>query len=596
MSIDAYKIAVQISLVENVTRGLATLSRYFKAADTDAKALEARIAKIGKMAAAGGILAGAGAAGLKMFEVPLNKAMEYERFLARMRQMGLGDSQIKDAEKFVEANKIINTSVLDRMRIFSEAQGAFRQSGMSGEKALEAAKTMTPVLATYEVAMQTLSGPTHAAAEHAMRNLNKTVEMMGGLGDTKRAQEIADGIFKTVQSSGKMVDERQLKQFFAYGSSATNQQDLRTVFGGLEPIIGELGGSTTAVGLRTAYTRTNGMMALMPRRLKEEMQRLRMTDGTGERQTTDLARLQATNIIGYTEEIMRRYQAAGITSQTDRERENAIIFGTNGAKVFNKIMSQMSVLHESLEAYDKSKGASDVVNDPKNQKLMAQQNLAKKVEDFQLALARNGGLLDMATKGLTMLANGVERLTKFANDHPAITKLAVATGAALSGLMLLGGSVLLLKSALSALSLIGIPGIASAIAGAGSATLVGALGAILSPIGLVVAALATLAAAAYAFRPISQNEVDSYKTEGGVKLSADAQRRIAAGELNGSDRWDRFVRSGAGKQQTLKGDVHLDGRKVGSVLWKELGTEMGRPQTGRSTFDSLMSLPPPSLG
>lgn len=596
MSIDAYKIAVQISLVENVTRGLATLSRYFKAADTDAKALEARIAKIGKMAAAGGILAGAGAAGLKMFEVPLNKAMEYERFLARMRQMGLGDSQIKDAEKFVEANKIINTSVLDRMRIFSEAQGAFRQSGMSGEKALEAAKTMTPVLATYEVAMQTLSGPTHAAAEHAMRNLNKTVEMMGGLGDTKRAQEIADGIFKTVQSSGKMVDERQLKQFFAYGSSATNQQDLRTVFGGLEPIIGELGGSTTAVGLRTAYTRTNGMMALMPRRLKEEMQRLGMTDGTGKQQTTDLARLQATNIIGYTEEIMRRYQAAGITSQTDRERENAIIFGTNGAKVFNKIMSQMAVLHESLEAYDKSKGASDVVNDPKNQRLMAQQNLAKKVEDFQLALARNGGLLDIATKGLTMLANGVERLTKFANDHPNVTKLAVATGVALSGLMLLGGGVLLLKSALGALSLIGIPGIASAIAGAGSASLVGALGAILSPIGLVVVALGTLAAAAYAFRPISQSEVDSYKTEGGVKLTADAQRRIAAGELNGGDRWDRFVRSGAGKQQTLKGDVHLDGRKVGSVLWKELGTEMSRPQTGPGVFDPVLSLRPPSMG
>ncbi|WP_433867102.1 hypothetical protein [Ralstonia wenshanensis] len=596
MSIDAYKIAVQISLVENVTRGLATLSRYFKAADTDAKALEARIAKIGKMAAAGGILAGAGATGLKMFEVPLNKAMEYERFLARMRQMGLGDSQIKDAEKFVEANKIINTSVLDRMRIFSEAQGAFRQSGMSGEKALEAAKTMTPVLATYEVAMQTLSGPTHAAAEHAMRNLNKSVEMMGGLGDTKRAQEIADGIFKAVQSSGKMVDERQLKQFFAFGSSATNQQDLRTVFGGLEPIIGELGGSTTAVGLRTAYTRTNGMMALMPRRLKEEMQRLGMTDGTGKQQTTDLARLQATNIIGYTEEIMRRYQAAGITSQTDRERENAIIFGTNGAKVFNKIMSQMAVLHESLEAYDKSKGASDVVNDPKNQRLMAQQNLAKKVEDFQLALARNGGLLDMATKGLTMLANGVERLTKFANDHPNVTKLAVATGVALSGLMLLGGGVLLLKSALGALSLIGIPGIASAIAGAGGASLVGALGAILSPIGLVVVALGTLAAAAYAFRPISQSEVDSYKTEGGVKLTADAQRRISAGELNGGDRWDRFVRSGAGKQQTLKGDVHLDGRKVGSVLWKELGTEMSRPQTGPGVFDPVLSLRPPSMG
>jgi len=592
MSIDAYKIAVQISLVENVTRGLATLSRYFKAADTDAKALEARIAKIGKMAAAGSILAGAGAAGLKMFEAPLDKAMEYERFLARMRQMGLGDSQIKDAEKFVEATKIINTSVLDRMRIFSEAQGAFRQSGMSGDKALEAAKTMTPVLATYEVAMQTLSGPTHAAAEHAMRNLNKTVEMMGGLGDTKRAQEIADGVFKTVQSSGKMVDERQLKQFFAYGSSATNQQDLRTVFGGLEPIIGELGGSTTAVGLRTAYTRTNGMMALMPRRLKEEMQRLGMTDETGKQQTTDLARLQATNIIGYTEEIMRRYQSAGITSQTDRERENAIIFGTNGAKVFNKIMSQMAVLHESLEAYDKSKGASDVANDPANQRLMAQQNLAKKIEDFQLALARNGGLLDLATKVLTMLANGVERLTKFANDHPTITKLAVATGLALSGLMLLGGGVLLLKSALSALSLIGISGIASSIAGAGSATLVGALGALVSPIGLVVAVLGTLAAAAYAFRPISPTEIEAAKHEGGARLTPTAQSRVDAGELGAPS---QYVKPADQKPIVLKGDVNMDGRKVGTVMWNQLGTELGRPQTGPGTFDPAASLRPSAL-
>jgi len=334
------------------------------------------------------------------------------------------------------------------------------------------------------------------------------------------------------------------------------------------------------------------MMALMPRRLKEEMQRLGMTDETGKQQTTDLARLQATNIIGYTEEIMRRYQSAGITSQTDRERENAIIFGTNGAKVFNKIMSQMAVLHESLEAYDKSKGASDVANDPANQRLMAQQNLAKKIEDFQLALARNGGLLDLATKVLTMLANGVERLTKFANDHPTITKLAVATGLALSGLMLLGGGVLLLKSALSALSLIGISGIASSIAGAGSATLVGALGALVSPIGLVVAVLGTLAAAAYAFRPISPTEIEAAKHEGGARLTPTAQSRVDAGELGAPS---QYVKPADQKPIVLKGDVNMDGRKVGTVMWNQLGTELGRPQTGPGTFDPAASLRPSAL-
>ena len=215
MSIEAYKIAVKIALTENVTRGLLMMSSHFKATEGSAKALQDRIAKIGKMTMIGGGLVGAGGVGLKMLEAPLNKALEYERFIAQLRQQGLGDSQIAEARKFSDATNVINTSMLDRMRIFTEAQGAFREGGKSGSEALQAAKDMMPVLATYETAMKTLSGEKHAAAEGSMRSLNKIVEMMGGLGDTQRAKEIADGVFKAVQSSGKMVDERQLKQFFA---------------------------------------------------------------------------------------------------------------------------------------------------------------------------------------------------------------------------------------------------------------------------------------------------------------------------------------------------------------------------------------------
>lgn len=457
MSVEAYKIAVKIALTENVTRGLVMMSGHFKAANVDAKALEARLASIGKMTLLGGGLVAAGGAGLKILEAPLQKALDYEKYIAQMRQMGLGDSQIQDAKKFVEATDIINTSMLDRMRLFTEAQGAFRESGKSGSEALVAAKAMMPVLGTYEVAMSTLSGDKHSAAEQAMRNLSKTVEMMGGLGDTERAKEIADGVFKAVQSSGKMIDERQLKQFFAYGASATNQQSLRTVFGGLEPIIGELGGSTTAVGLRTAFTRTNGMMSLPPHLLLNEMQRLGMTDKTGKKQNKDLANLQSTDVIGYAEEMMRRYAKVGITSQTDRERENAIIFGTNGSKVYNKIMSQIEVLHESLAAYDKSKGASEVSNAPENKALMARQRLAKKVEDLQLVLGMDGGLIDLATKGLTALGTAISNITKFAHEHPMLTKFVVSGLAILSVLSILGGGLLLIKAALSALSLFGGP-------------------------------------------------------------------------------------------------------------------------------------------
>jgi hypothetical protein len=343
------------------------------------------------------------------------------------------------------------------MRIFTEAQGAFREAGKSGLDALHAAKMMMPVMATYEVAMNTLGGEKHGAHEQAMRNLSKTVETMGGLGDLNRANAITDGVFKAVQSSGKLIDERQLKLFVNYGSSATNQQSLRTIFGGLEPLIGMLQGSSVGVGMRTAYTRMNGMMALPPHLMLSEMSRLKMTDSSGKRQTQELANLQATDFVAYGEEVMRRYKVAGIVSKIERERENAILFGANGSKVVNLLMTQIEngVIHESLKSYDKAKGASDVVNDPQNKALMAQKNFMAKWEDLQLVLAREGGVLDMATKGLGMLADTIERITAFSKENPKFTEYAIGVLAIGGAVLLVGGMFAIAGAALGGLGLTG---------------------------------------------------------------------------------------------------------------------------------------------
>jgi hypothetical protein len=453
MSAEAYKVAVQISLVENVTRGLSLMARHFRTTDMEAKVLQKRLESIGKMALAGGILGGAGAFGLNLFKKPIEDATEYERKLAALRQMGLGDAQVADARKFAEATRIMGTSMQDRLRLFVDAQGSFRQSGLSGAEALRAARTMTPIMAQYEVATAMLTGGSRDAAEGSMRNLNKIVEMMGGLNDTGRAKAIADGVFKAAQSSGRMVDERQLKQFVAYGSSATNQLGLRTIFGGLEPIIGEMGGSTTGTGLRTAYNRVNGMLALMPHRTGEELRRLGLADASGTRQTDALARLQATDTIGYAQQIMRRYQAAGITSRVDSERENAILFGTNGAKVMNKIMSQMPVLLESLRAYDRSKGATGVTGNPRNKMLMQQIELQKREADLKLRIGQ--AIMPAYVKGLELIAGALERVNRFAASSPIVFKGLVMLFAAVSGMAIVGGSLLLLTSAFRGLALLG---------------------------------------------------------------------------------------------------------------------------------------------
>lgn len=647
MSVDAYKIAVQIALTENVTRGLAMMSPKFQGVNRDAKELakelkdlERRLASIGKMTMLGGGLVAAGGAGLKLLEEPLKKAMDYERYVANLRQQGLGNSQIDDAKKYVQATNIINTSALDRMRIFTEAQGAFRESGKSGAEALEAAKTMLPVLSTYEVALSTLSGSKHAAAEGAMRNLNKTVEIMGGIGNMERAKEIADGVFKATQSSGKMVDERQLKQFFAYGASSTNQQSLRTVFGGLEPIIGELGGSTVAVGMRTAYSRTNGMMSLPPKLMLHEMQRLGMVDSTGRKQNAMLADLQSTNVIGYAQEIMQRYAKAGIVSQTDRERENAIIFGTNGSKVFNKIMSQLPVLKESLEAYDKAQGASQVTNDPANKALMARQNFQKKWEDLQLVLGQNGGLIDMATKGLTALGSAISSITVFARQHPLLTKIAVGGFAVISMLAIFSGTLLLVRGALMGLKILyEFKALGPILKLAISPIILGfkILGRmlLLNPIGLAVTAIA--AAAYLLWNNWTEISASLKVMWGGIKTGfvklfhgdvlgawysfsgaylkgwQTVLNTLIAGlntilpkalELQKMTFGDDYARSYSSSntirtaptpaQGNQVADVYLDGDKVGNLLSRKMGNKLNKG-LGSGFFDAGLSLPPTAL-
>jgi hypothetical protein len=631
MSAEAYKVAVQISLVENVTRGLSLMARHFRTTDMEAKVLQKRLESIGKMALAGGILAGAGAFGLNLFKKPIEDATEYERKLASLRQMGFGDAQVADARKFAEATRIMGTSMQDRLRLFVDAQGSFRQSGMSGSAALSAAKTMTPIMAQYEVATAMLTGGSRDAAEGSMRNLNKIVEMMGGLNDTGRAKAIADGVFKAAQSSGRMVDERQLKQFVAYGSSATNQLGLRTIFGGLEPIIGEMGGSTTGTGLRTAYNRVNGMLALMPHRTGEELRRLGLADGSGKRQTDQLARLQATDTIGYAQEIMRRYQAAGITTRVDSERENAILFGTNGAKVMNKIMSQMPVLLESLRAYDRSRGATGVTGDPRNKMLMQQIELQKREADLKLRIGQ--AILPAYVKGLELIAGALERVNRFAASNPIVFKGLVMLFAALSAAALTGGTLMLLTAGLRGLALV-LPilrvGI-TALRIAFTALRVMFIG---NPIGLAILAIIAVGLLVWKnWKEIKANLIKSWEdikqgfdrlfhgdilgaliSFSGVfirgwqtvfntliaGLNTILPTALQIGKFHFADDFDaRFNASntvrpgskGSGKQ----GDVYLDGRKVGQIVTNHQQHAASAPRTGGNSPDWSMARVPAGL-
>ncbi|MFH5067232.1 hypothetical protein ACHHY8_02615 [Enterobacter cloacae complex sp. 2024EL-00215] len=548
--------------------------------------------------------------GFEALKAISDKGIEYERELARLRQMGLDKSQINSSVEFVKNTKLPYTSQLDMMRIYTDAQGSFRQSGMSGNEALKSAMTMAPLLATYEAAMGALGGETKAATSQNMRNLNKIVEIMGGLQDTGKASNIVDAVFKASQASGRLVDENQLKQFVAYGSSATNHQSIKTIFAGLEPIIAEMGGSTTAVGMRTAYTRMNGMMSMPPKLLQHEMQRLGIADSTGRKQKEEFYNLQATDAIAYAKKMMEVYKLHGITKQTDIERENSILLGTNGAKIYNRIMAQMSTLLESEEAYDRSKGSGDVVNNPLNKQLMAQQKLAAKWADLELVLAKDGGALDLFTSGLSKLADIMEGLSKFGAANQKISSAVVNVLALVTSIAALKGGVWLLKHAVSVLfsplELItgtkGLPLLTSSLGG-----LYGIVARLVPLLGLFIPTNNT---------PTTTEELKTIQSKGAENWSKSNPGKPFAGtwqtqvmewmdkhpgeplsNYKGSQGGNVYpeVRTG-GNNPKVEVHNYIDNKEITNGVVKTITKQASRAPTGPSGVDPSMNLIHPGMG
>lgn len=609
---EAYRVAVRLQLTNGISGALTTIKsdllgthQQIGAINTGLLAMEARLASIKRLGLVGAGMTVAGSGMLLSLKGPIAQAIEYERETAKMRQMGLGEEQIREAQKFAQANTIIGTSIQQRTRLFAEAQGAFRESGMDGSKALEAAKTMMPVLASYELAMKTLSGGKHAAAEGAMRSLNKTVEIMGGLGDPKRAAEIADGVFKAVQSSGKMVDERQLKQFVAYGSSATNSISMRSIFGGLEPIIGEYGGMQTATGLRTAFTRMSGGMALPPRKMQNTLGELGIgqMDHGQMRLKDGMLRLMQHAPEEFAKQLMEIYKTHGIAGQLDRERTNAILFNTKGAQIYNKLMQQMSVIEESLHAYDKSHGIDQTNKDNAKSPMMAIEDFNSAMSDLKLVIGQT------VLPEVTPLIRNLTELLKTINGEPGVVKdLTVAFVGV--GAVLAAGGPLITGLALVRIAFGGVGGKAK-VAGeaieAASGT-VSKLGGGLRALGLAVAPLlAMLAVKEWAEDQSHDKErvetlnglsdtVKSVLPEwmGDPTKKSRAKYMAARGELDGTG--GDYVRPNGQPSVQVNVTNKIDRHGLSTMVTDAQGRDLARPPTGPSSHDGSMSARPVGAG
>lgn len=391
--------------------------------------------------------------GFKLLDGFVDEAAKYQTISEKFNQFKIGDAALKDAQKYAEAQKIKGTSDSEMLMLMVEAQGVFRQP-----HSLDAAKLAAPIMAKLGYASRGLDQNQREATEAKQMDMLRFVETAGGLKSPQRFNELMDAGFKAIQSSGGNVDFTQYRQFMAKaGTSAFNLSN-KALFAELEPIIGELKGSAAGDALMTSYNRLNGIVKL-PNQVTRDL----MNMGVWDKDKIELnkmggiKRFMGNPLINsklfsespvdyYKQMILPIYQKQNL-SEDQIQRENALIFGRTGGKMFNLIDKQMQTIEHSVAMFNQSRGLNESYNSVGGTYNGKKIDFEKKWENLQLVMGKDGGLLDTFTKGLNALSTTLQRMTDLAHKYPDLAKFVGQAALAVTGLAALSGGIWILKHA-----------------------------------------------------------------------------------------------------------------------------------------------------
>lgn len=571
----------------------------------------------------GMMLEQAGKVELGMLKGPIDEAMKYQQAVTKFSLYGLGDKLNSDAVKFAKGMNIFGTSMTDAMEDVTEAQGVFRESGLSGSRALAGAKLAAPMLAKIAAATSGLDGDSQAKMHTQGLDMLRFIEQRGGLSSAAKFNMIANDGWKAIRSSGGNVNWSQYRQFMSTGGVSAQGLTDQALFGEMEPVIGELKGGGAGHALMTAFSRLNGLQRLMPRIMTREMMRLGLWDKSklvmnsqggvkdfigNPLKNADL--FSSDPVKFYEQVVLPAYAKGGITSANDTNRENAILFGNTGGKMFSLIGRQLPMIHHSVEAQKKTLGLDAAVAKVKGTTAGQLLEYHKQLKSFQTNLGLV--IIPIITDGLKILNPLLKSAGEWIGEHSTLTKGLIIVFASLGALAMVSGSIIAIAGAFTIMS--GIAGAGTLLSGLTG--MAGAFGALTTAVGFFMAAYAGWQAGSYIGGAIYNNAMANNASGKGLgKWEADLLYRLGMGgagdvykNLNddanpnsaaykaGHYDHNRFIAANPGKVIQVHSTVVMDGRKVAQSTTHHQAKSASRAQSGMSRFDSSQLPAPIGLG
>ena len=463
MSFDAYKIAVKISLVNNVTSGLMAMSQQFNKVHGNVTALQTQLDKIKVTMMAGAGLSAAGAFGLGMIGKTVGPAKEYAHQLALMNVAGMKHLDIVKATNaaWAASKNAPTSSASENLASIRELRMVFGDTGHAIEN--------MPVVQQLQAVLRDVRGGGHGRDE--AYEVAKALEMKGAVRTPEQFRGQADMMTKAIIASGGKVGASDFLGTFKYGRSATAGWSDDFTYTVLPTLIQEMktaggsggGGGGPGNALMSAYAAVVG--GTIPQKSLKVWEKLGLLDsskiiwdkvggakGVAPGGVMGSADFQANPYKWTQDYLVPALKAAGYTTDEQQKQMLQYLFPNRTAGF---VMSQMTTQAWKFERDKKIIGGTSglsaynalLKSDPE----MAAMALHKQWESLLSIIGYQ--IMPMLVSGSLKLISLLRSLAELFRNHQTLVKSLVIAFGGLSIISVVAGGVLMLGAGLVGLKL-----------------------------------------------------------------------------------------------------------------------------------------------
>ncbi|OYV38337.1 MAG: hypothetical protein B7Z80_10355 [Rhodospirillales bacterium 20-64-7] len=466
---DSYEVAVRLTLINGVTSGLLSLSRQFARVHTDATALQGRLERMGIAAAKAGAAMAVGGFGLGLISKALKPAEEYAHQLNILNMAGLKQAEIAQLVGTAWANTrtVITTTATENLRTLLDLRNVFGT--------IQEARMALPTITKMQTVLASSSeGQISGNSKELGYSMAKLLDILGKAQDPATFETWANGVTRVIEATQGRVTPESMKSTLTYARQARYGLDYDFVMTLLPSLIQEYassgggsGGGSRGVGpmLAALYRVTNqgyinkaALPLLKELHLVDPRTALKTTtQGTTVGMFTG-AQLAAANPFEWVQKVLmpaiEHHYGGHATKQQIQGDINSIFRGNQlaAALALEFAMKPLNFYRDQKiiqgtmapqKAYETS-----IANDPNamHKALEAQWTNVKTIVGMQL--------LPAFLPFLKSFASALEALATWMQNHTGIVKALTWAFVGLSGVMLFGGAIGMLRVAFQGLAMV----------------------------------------------------------------------------------------------------------------------------------------------